>query len=93
MYFVYAFYIVRIGEKALNGQKEELPKETDPEEVHVASGSAKQAIVDAVIAGGSDESTPLVASSFQLLYALAEEEVPEPDKLSRPFDAGRTGLV
>ena len=49
--------------------------------------------VDAVLAGGSDESTPLVASSFQLLYALAEEESPEPDKLSRPFDAGRTGLV
>ena len=49
--------------------------------------------VDAVLAGGSDESTPLVAASFQLLYALAEEEVPEPEKLSRPFDAGRTGLV
>ncbi len=49
--------------------------------------------VDAVLAGGSDESTPLVAASFQLLYALAEEESPEPDKLSRPFDAGRTGLV
>ena len=48
---------------------------------------------DVVIAGGSDESTPLVASSFQLLYALAEEETPEPEKLSRPFDADRTGLV
>ena len=48
---------------------------------------------DVVVAGGSDESTPLVASSFQLLYALAEEESPEPEKLSRPFDAGRTGLV
>ena len=48
---------------------------------------------DVVVAGGSDESTPLVASSFQLLYALAEEETDEPDKLSRPFDAGRTGLV
>lgn len=49
--------------------------------------------VDAVLAGGSDESTPLVASSFQLLYALAEEESPEPEKLSRPFDSERTGLV
>ena len=49
--------------------------------------------VDAVLAGGSDESTPLVASSFQLLYALAEEESDEPEKLSRPFDAGRQGLV
>lgn len=48
---------------------------------------------DVVVAGGSDESTPLVASSFQLLYALAEEESPEPEKLSRPFDADRTGLV
>ena len=48
---------------------------------------------DVVLAGGSDESTPLVASSFQLLYALAEEESPEPEKLSRPFDADRTGLV
>ena len=48
---------------------------------------------DAVLAGGSDESTPLVASSFQLLYALAEEESPRPETLSRPFDAGRTGLV
>jgi len=49
--------------------------------------------LDAVLAGGSDESTPLVASSFQLLYALAEEETPEPQKLSRPFDAAREGLV
>ena len=49
--------------------------------------------VDAVLAGGADESTPLVASSFQLLYALAEEESPAPELLSRPFDAARTGLV
>jgi len=48
---------------------------------------------DVVLAGGSDESTPLVASSFQLLYALAEEESPEPERLSRPFDADRQGLV
>ena len=48
---------------------------------------------DAVIAGGSDESTPLVASSFQLLYALAEEESAEPETISRPFDADRQGLV
>ena len=48
---------------------------------------------DAVIAGGSDEATPLVASSFQLLYALAEEESAEPETLSRPFDARRQGLV
>ena len=48
---------------------------------------------DVILAGGSDESTPLVASSFQLLYALAEEETPEPDKISRPFDAAREGLV
>ena len=48
---------------------------------------------DVVLAGGSDESTPLVASSFQLLYALAEEDSPEPETLSRPFDAKREGLV
>lgn len=48
---------------------------------------------DVILAGGSDESTPLVASSFQLLYALAEEESAEPEKLSRPFDAHREGLV
>ena len=48
---------------------------------------------DVILAGGSDESTPLVASSFQLLYALAEEENPEPDRISRPFDSGREGLV
>ena len=35
----------------------------------------------------------MVSSSFQLLYALAEEESPEPELLSRPFDAARTGLV
>jgi len=49
--------------------------------------------VDAVLAGGSDESTPLVASSFQLLYALAEEETTDPASLSRPFDSARQGLV
>ena len=62
-----------------------------------ALGSALELIqlgkADVVLAGGSDESTPLVASSFQLLYALAEAESSEPEKLSRPFDANREGLV
>ena len=62
-----------------------------------ALGTAQELIrlgkADVVLAGGSDESTSLVASSFQLLYALAEEETAEPDKLPRPFDANRTGLV
>lgn len=49
--------------------------------------------IDAALAGGSDENTPLVTSSFQLLYALAEEESPAPETLPRPFDAARTGLV
>ena len=48
---------------------------------------------DAVVCGGSDETTSLVASSFQLLYALAERETDTPETLSRPFDASREGLV
>lgn len=62
-----------------------------------ALGAAQELIrlgkADVVISGGSDETTSLVASSFQLLYALAERETPEPEKLARPFDANREGLV
>lgn len=48
---------------------------------------------DVIIAGGSDEATPTVAGSFQQLFALAESEELAPEKLSRPFDAARCGLV
>lgn len=62
-----------------------------------ALGTAQELIrlgkADVVIAGGSDESTSLVASSFQLLYALAERETDQPETLPRPFDADREGLV
>ena len=62
-----------------------------------ALGAAQELIklgkADVVVAGGSDETTSLVASSFQLLYALAERESDEPEKLARPFDAAREGLV
>lgn len=62
-----------------------------------ALGAAQELIrlgkADVVLSGGSDETTSLVASSFQLLYALAERETDEPEKLARPFDAAREGLV
>ena len=48
---------------------------------------------DAFIAGGSDETAPIVIESFRLLHALAEEPDVPIDKLSRPFDAKRSGLV
>ncbi|MDD3116346.1 MAG: beta-ketoacyl-[acyl-carrier-protein] synthase family protein [Victivallaceae bacterium] len=48
---------------------------------------------DVIIAGGSDEATPTVAGSFQQLFALAENENLPAEKLSRPFDAARCGLV
>ena len=48
---------------------------------------------DIIIAGGSDETTPTVTGSFQQLFALAEAEGIAPEKLSRPFDAARCGLV
>ena len=62
-----------------------------------ALGTAQELIrlgkADVVIAGGSDESTSLVSSAFQLLYALAERETDEPELLARPFDAAREGLI
>ena len=48
---------------------------------------------DAFIAGGSDETAPVVIESFRLLHALAEEPGVPIQQLSRPFDANRCGLV
>ena len=48
---------------------------------------------DMVLAGGSDEVTPVVLESFRLLHALGEEPGTPPEQLSRPFDANRCGLV
>ena len=48
---------------------------------------------DAFIAGGSDETAPVVIESFRLLHALAEEAGIPIQQLSRPFDANRCGLV
>ena len=62
-----------------------------------ALGTAQELIrlgkADVVVAGGSDEATSFVASSFQFLYALADRESDRPDTLPRPFDADREGLV
>ena len=48
---------------------------------------------DAFLAGGSDEATPIVLDSFRLLHALGEDKDMPPERLSRPFDARRSGLV
>lgn len=48
---------------------------------------------DAFIAGGSDETAPVVIESFRLLHALAEEPGVPIQQLSRPFDDKRCGLV
>lgn len=48
---------------------------------------------EVILAGGSDEVTPIVLGSFRHLYALAESDTLPPHALSRPFDAGRCGLV
>ena len=60
-------------------------------------GSALELIqlgkADVCVTGGTDETTSLVASSFQMLYALAERETDHPELLSRPFDADREGLI
>jgi len=60
-------------------------------------GTAQEMIrlgkADVVLAGGTDESTTLVASSFQLLYALAENGAEHPETVAKPFDADRSGLV
>ena len=46
-----------------------------------------------ILAGGSDEVTPIVLESFRLLHALGEEPDFGPEEMSRPFDAQRCGLV
>ena len=48
---------------------------------------------DLILAGGSDEVTPIVLESFRLLHALGEEPELSPEQLSRPFDTRRCGLV
>ena len=48
---------------------------------------------DLFLAGGSDEATPIVLESFMLLHALADDPEMPFDKLSRPFDAKRSGLL
>ncbi|MDD4097223.1 MAG: beta-ketoacyl-[acyl-carrier-protein] synthase family protein [Lentisphaeria bacterium] len=63
-----------------------------------AIGAAYEQILlgrqEVMVAGGSDEVTPAVALTFEQLFAQAENtDNRRPDELSRPFDAGRTGLV
>ena len=48
---------------------------------------------DAFLAGGSDETTPMVAGSFQQLYALVGGTSLPVEERSRPFDVARSGLV
>lgn len=48
---------------------------------------------EVILAGGSDEVTPMVTGSFSQLYALAENSEFPPERRSRPFDAARGGLV
>lgn len=48
---------------------------------------------EAFLAGGSDETTPMVAGSFQQLYALVGGTSLPVAERSRPFDAARSGLV
>ena len=48
---------------------------------------------DVILAGGSDEVTPIVLESFRLLHALGDEPELAPEEMSRPFDAKRCGLV
>ncbi len=46
-----------------------------------------------ILAGGSDEVTPIVLDSFRLLHALGENSEFGPQEMSRPFDERRCGLV
>ncbi len=46
-----------------------------------------------ILAGGSDEATPIVLDSFRLLHALGENQEFGPLEMSRPFDGRRCGLV
>ena len=48
---------------------------------------------DAIVAGGSDETTPIVLESFRFLNALAKNPDWSPCELSRPFAEDRCGLV
>ncbi len=48
---------------------------------------------DVILAGGSDEVTPMVAGSFRHLYALSENHEMPAQEQSRPFDSRRAGLV
>ncbi len=62
-----------------------------------AIGTARDLIAsgtqDAVLCGGAEELSPEVTGSFELLFAGASEYNHSPADSSRPFDAGRTGLV
>ncbi len=48
---------------------------------------------EVVIAGGTEEITPMAVGSFAQLFALATDNGEAPETASRPFDAARRGLV
>ena len=50
-------------------------------------------IQDVVLCGGADEVTPLVSGCFELMEAHASAEGQSPDRIARPFDRKRNGLV
>jgi len=50
-------------------------------------------IQDVVFCGGADEVTPLVSGCFELMEAHASAEGQAPDRIARPFEKRRNGLV
>ncbi|MFH1260161.1 MAG: beta-ketoacyl-[acyl-carrier-protein] synthase family protein [Elusimicrobiota bacterium] len=48
---------------------------------------------DAVLCGGAEELHPIVAASFDVLYAASTKFNDRPQKSSRPFDRDRDGVV
>ena len=50
-------------------------------------------IQDVVLCGGADEVSPLVSGCFELMEAHASAEGQPPDRIARPFERGRNGLV
>lgn len=50
-------------------------------------------IQDVILCGGADEVTPLVSGCFELMEAHASAQGQAPDRIARPFDRRRNGLV
>jgi 3-oxoacyl-[acyl-carrier-protein] synthase-1 len=61
--------------------------------INIAAMLIRNGLANCILCGGAQEINPYVVGAFDGLSAFSTKNINEPAKASRPFDAGRDGLV